>query len=143
VSRAPEPTADAISVMRGSAAETTITANDPNSTSHSYAITTPPLTGAAAVNSEGVVRVCADPGVAGTDNVTVTVTDTTATTRTAAITIPITIEDTASPAASCDVNAFGDTGSGGGCCDSGGGAPGTAIPLGIALALLLNRRRAR
>jgi endonuclease G len=143
VAHAPEPTADPLMMERGSADETMITANDPNSTSHTYAIKTQPMNGSAAVRADGTVRMCADPGVAGSDAVVVTVTDATNPARAVDMTIPVTIADTTSPASSCDANAFGSGTGGGGCCDSGGGAPGTAIPLAIALAALLGRRRLR
>ncbi|MDB4952805.1 MAG: Peptidase and chymotrypsin/Hap [Myxococcales bacterium] len=138
VARAPEPTADPIDVVRGDGAESMITANDPKSDAHTFAIATPPAHGSAVVRADGRVRVCTDPSVAGTDKVVVTVTDKADANRHVDVTIPIMIED-AAPGSNCDVNAFGGS-AGGGCCDSGRGAGG-AIPLSIVVLMVLRRRR--
>src|SRR5262245_61843655 len=73
VARAPEPTADPISVVRGQGGETMIAANDPKSHDHTFALTTPPAHGIAKVRDDGRVRVCADPTATGADSLTVTV----------------------------------------------------------------------
>jgi len=140
VARGPEPTADPIMVVRGNGAETVIAANDPKTGDHAFAIATPPAHGTAKVRDDGRVRVCADPAATGMDAVTVTITDANDSQRALALTIPIAIED-GTPAATCDPGAFSvDEG---GCCDSGHGAAGTSIPLGIAVAAILRRRRLR
>lgn len=142
VARGPEPAADPIMAVHGDAGETTITANDPKSEAHTYAITTPPAHGTAKVRDDGRVRVCTDPtAAAGSDAVTVTVTDADHADRAVAMTIPITIADGTAPA-SCDVDAFSD-GDGGGCCEaSGGGAGSIPLALGV-LALVIRSRRGR
>lgn len=139
VARGPEPTFGPLVAVRGHAAETQIDANDPKSESHTFALTTPPANGTAKVTEDGRVRVCTNPGVAGPDSMVVTITDTTTAGRALAVKIPITIND-GTPAESCDVDAFENDGSGGGCCDSGRSANGSVV-LGIALAAVLRRRR--
>ncbi|MBA3503957.1 MAG: serine protease [Myxococcota bacterium] len=135
VRRAPEPTAEPITAVRGHAGETKIEHNDPKSKDHSFAITTPPVAGAAAVRSDGRVRVCTSDMV-GAASVVVTVTDKNNPARTADIKIPITAED-GEAGEDCDPNDFGD---GGGCCDSGRSAGG-ALPLALGVLAMLRRRR--
>ena len=72
VTRGPEPTSGPISAVRGNAGETTVVPNDPKETQHTFAITLPPSHGEARVRDDGRVRVCTDPGVAGTDTMAVT-----------------------------------------------------------------------
>ena len=136
VRHAPEPTAEPIVAVRGHAGETKITHNDPKSKSHSFAVTTQPLAGTAAVRSDGRVRVCTKDDIVGADSVVVTVTDKNNAARTAEIKIPITAED-GDPGSDCDPNDFGD---GGGCCDSGRSAGG-AVPLALGVLAMLRRRR--
>ena len=74
----PEPElAEPLIGIRGDAAEGLIIHNDPKSDSHTFAITTQPTKGAAAVRSDGSIRVClgadATPGVDESVVVTVTV----------------------------------------------------------------------
>ncbi|HVK86683.1 MAG TPA: trypsin-like serine protease [Kofleriaceae bacterium] len=139
VSRGPEPIFEPLAAVRGHAAETQIEPNDPLSEQHTYAITTPPTKGTAAMTTDGRVRVCTDPAMAGTDSMVVTITDATKPDRALAVTLPITIGDGA-PADSCDPTAFESTD--GGCCDSGRSADGSIV-LGIGLAAVLRRRRRR
>lgn len=139
IGRGPEPTYAPLSAVRGNAAETQITANDPRSEGHTFAITTAPKFGKAAIKDDGSVRVCTDPGVAGEDSMVVTITDTTDATRALAIKLPITILDGAA-GSGCDPNDFG--GDGGGCCDAGRSAGGS-IPLGLGVVALVLRRRRR
>jgi secreted trypsin-like serine protease len=145
VTRGPEPSADPLMAIHGDAAETTITANDPKSDSHTYAVTTQPAMGTAAVRADGTVRVCVDPAApAGADTVGVTITDSTNAARALEMTIPIAILD-GQAGKDCDPNAFGaDTGKdGGGCCSTGGGnARGIPLALGVAALVLRRRRRA-
>jgi endonuclease G len=136
VRRAPEPTAEPIIAVRGHAGETKIVHNDPKSKDHSFAITTPPVAGSAAVRSDGRVRVCTKDDIVGADSVVVTVTDKKNPARTADIKIPITAED-GDAGSDCDPNDFGD---GGGCCDSGRSAGG-AVPLALGVLAMLRRRR--
>lgn len=142
VARGPEPAADPIMAVHGDAGETMITANDPKSMKHTYAITTPPAHGTAKVRADGTVRVCTDPAAAaGSDAVVVTVTDADHTERAVPMTIPITIEDGTAPK-SCNVDAFSG-GDGGGCCETGGGGTGS-IPLALGvLAVVIRSRRGR
>ena len=142
VARGPEPSADPIAAVRGDGGETFITANDPKSMNHTYAITTPPAHGTAAVRGDGRVRVCTDPVAAGSDAVGVTITDAGDPTRAIELAIPITIED-GTPGSSCDVDAFSV--GGGGCCDAGGDPRGTlvlAVIVAIGPIRLRGRRRA-
>ena len=138
VRRAPEPTAEPITAVRGHAGETQIVHNDPKSKDHTFAITTPPLAGTAAVRGDGRVRVCTAEGVAGADSVVVTVTDKNNPMRTASVKIGITIED-GDPGSNCDADSFDE---GGGCCDSGRSAGG-ALPLSLGVLAFLIRRRRR
>jgi endonuclease G len=140
VARGPEPTADPIMATHGDAGETVIDANDPKTDAHTFAITTPPAHGMAAVTSAGRVRVCTDPAATGSDAVTVTVTDSAHADRAVPITIPIAIADGAAPK-SCDVNAFSED-AGGGCCDSGHGGGSIPLALGV-LAVVIRSRRGR
>jgi uncharacterized protein (TIGR03382 family) len=134
VTHGPEPTAPAITVTVGDAAQTTITANDPKSSKHSYAITTMSMYADARVRDDGTVRVCAKNAV-GMTSIGVTVTDENDPNRAVAMTIPIAIQDGDAPS-DCDVEDF----DGGGCCDSGHSGCGS-LPLGLAVLLLLRRRR--
>lgn len=137
VARGPEPDADPIVAVHGDGGDTQIHVNDPRSTAHSFAITSPPAHGTAQVRGDGAVRVCVDPAAApGDDGLTVTITDTAHPGRALALAIAIQIADGTAPA-SCDLSAF-DTG--GGCCDAGGSAGG-ALPLAIGVLALITRRR--
>ncbi|MFN0252783.1 MAG: trypsin-like serine protease [Kofleriaceae bacterium] len=136
IARGPEPTFGELVSVRGGAAETTIDANDPKSDSHSFEITTPPMYGTAKVLSDGRLRVCTDPGVAGADQVTVTITDTQDTSRSIFVTLPITIRD--GTPESCDIDDFEE----GGCCSIGGGrGAGGSFLLALAVLALLRRKR--
>jgi len=140
VTHGPEPTAEAITAIKGGAGETSIDANDPKSEKHTFAITTQPAHGMAAVNATGRVRVCTDATATGSDSVTVTVTDSTDTMRAVPLSIPVTAMDGSAPA-SCDPNAFSEDG--GGCCETGGGGTGS-IPLALGvLAVVIRSRRGR
>ena len=136
VSRGPAPSASAITATPGNAGETFITDGDPTSTSHTYAITTPPAMGTANVRDDGRVRVCTDPAASGSDSVVVTVTDAMNTTRAVPLTIPIVIAN-GTPGSNCDVDTFSV---GGGCCDAGGDPVGTLV-LSMIVPFGLHRRR--
>ncbi|MDQ3298718.1 MAG: trypsin-like serine protease [Myxococcota bacterium] len=141
VARAPEPTAELITAVRGHAGEVSIVHNDPKSEDHSYAITVPPMHGKAKVREDGRVRVCTNDNVAGGDSMVVSVTDKADPKRTVATKISILIED-GDAGSGCDVDAFGSD-EGGGCCDSGR-SPAGALPLALGvLAVLVRRRRRR
>lgn len=136
VERGPAPAADAIAVVRGHGAETSIAVNDPRSKEHAFAIAAPPARGVAKVRGDGRVRVCADPQAEpGDDAVTVTVTDRCDRGRALDVRIPIQILD-GEPDAACSVDDFD-----GGCCDSGRGAGGS-LPLALGVLAVLRRRRA-
>jgi len=134
VAHGPHPTADAISAVTGGLGTTTIETNDPSSSDHHFAITTPPAAGKAAVSEQGDVRVCAGQAT-GSDAVTISVTDANNSTRTLSLTIPIAVTAGAG-SGTCDVNAFPS----GGCCDVGGSPSGSAM-LVLVVGLLLVRRR--
>ncbi len=136
VGRGPEPTFGPLSSVRGGAAETTIDANDPKSESHTFTVTKQPMYGTAKVLSDGHIRVCTSPDVAGNDQLTVTITDNEDKSRSIFITMPITILD--GEPENCSLEDFGD----GGCCSTSHGATGS-IPLSLALLVILRRRRRR
>lgn len=141
VEKGPGPEAEPLSVVRGTSAETQIVTNDPKAgATHTYAIAQQPGYGRAAVNADGVVRVCPNSDVVGGDSVKVTVTDAADPSRTLTMTIGVDIID-GDPADSCDENAFGEE-DGGGCCDTRRGAQGS-IPLVLFVAAMLRRRRRR
>lgn len=150
VTRGPEPTLDQqLIAIRGDAGEAQIDHNDPKAgASHTFAITTPPSKGQAAVSASGVLRVCvaqdATPG--DTDSVVVTVADSSDPNRSVAKRFTISVAANDPETAPCDPTAFG-AGDGGGCCDSGGrGAGGSAVLSLLALGMLLTpplRRRRR
>jgi uncharacterized protein (TIGR03382 family) len=133
----PTPEAMPIMATRGNPGETTITDNDPKSDAHTYAVTTPPQYGRAAVSEGGVLRVCANKDVVGMDAVTVTVTDKNDATRSVALTVPINIVN-GDAGDDCDPEAFGDDG--GGCCSASRDASGS-ISLAAFVLLVLRRRR--
>ena len=145
VFRGPEPTAEKIVAIRGGADETLVLANDPKSTTHTFAITTPPQRGTAAVREDGVLRVCvnkdAPPG--DTDFVVVTATDTNDPTRKVAGKIQIGVGMNEPIDGPCDPNAFETGAEDGGCCDAGRGRFTGAGPLSLAVLLLVLRRRRR
>lgn len=132
----PGPSADSIKAVRGRGSETTITANDPKANAkHTYAIAAQPGNGTAAVNGDGVVRVCPKSNVIGDDTVVVSVTDAADPMRTLLLTIPILTQD-GEPEDDCDPTDFG----GGGCCDTRRSATGW-LPLALFVLVTLRRRR--
>jgi len=138
LTRGPEPTAELITVTGGGAGETMIEHNDPKQgATHTFEITTPPMYAKAAVRADGLVRVCGAPGVVGGDELIVTVTDKADPTRTLPAKVQVLMQDGDS-AGDCDPEAFGDDG--GGCCDTRRSASGS-LPLGLAVLLVLRRRR--
>lgn len=134
--RAPGPTAEPIMAVRGRGSETKIVTNDPKAgAKHTFAITTQPAYGTAAVSSSGTVRVCPQKDVVGDDAVVVSVSDAADPARTLSLRIPVVIAD-GDPEDDCDPTDFG----GGGCCDTRRSATGS-IPLALIIALVLRRRR--
>ena len=136
IARGPEPTFEPLVAVRGHAAETTIAPNDPLGGEHTFAITTPPAYGKAAIREDGSLRVCTDAGVAGSDAIVVTITDKGDSTRALTVRMPIEITD-GDAGSGCDPEDFGETG---GCCDAGRSATGS-VPLAAAVLLMLRRRR--
>jgi uncharacterized protein (TIGR03382 family) len=137
VARGPTPEALPIATTRGEAGETTIAANDPKSSDHTFHIVAQPDHGKAAVSESGTVRVCPARDVIGDDLVVVGVTDAHDASRTLTVPIPITIA-AGTPPDDCDETAFGDDA--GGCCDSGRGTGGS-IPVALFVLGVLGRRR--
>ncbi len=134
--RTPGPTADPITAVRGRGTETKVTPNDPKTgAEHTFAISTQPGSGTAAVNSDGVVRVCPKSDVIGDDSLTVAVSDKADPMRTAYVRVPVTIVD-GEPEGDCDPTDFG----GGGCCDTRRSASGS-LPLALFVVFGLRRRR--
>ncbi len=137
VERGPTPVADSMAVVRGTPGESPIRINDPKETRHTFEIVKQPMYGRAAVSDSGVVRVCPNSDVTGSDNLTVKVTDASDPARTLDVVVGISVED-GDPDDDCDPTAFGDDG--GGCCDTRRSAEGS-IPLVMFVALALRRRR--
>jgi len=137
IAHGPEPKLGTIHAVPGGGGETTITANDPKSRSHSFTITTPPAQGIAAVrDSDGRVRVCIDAAAGpGTDSMVVTIADANDPNRALDVTVPIVIAAGSPPATACDPEAFSVDA--GGCCDAGSG-PSALAP---AVLLLLRWRK--
>ncbi len=134
VAHGPEPMFDPL-VPDATGGSTTIAANDPASDKHTFAITTMPANGMAAVRDDGEVKVC--PTAAGDDSLVVTITDSTNPMRTLAVTVKYTATAAASK---CSLDGF--AGDDGGCCSGGRGRTGSAM-LAIGLGVILLRRRAR
>jgi secreted trypsin-like serine protease len=139
VARGPEPALEApLTAPRNGGVVATIAADDPQTSSHRFAIATQPAHGTAAVHDDGVIHVCiAADAPAGSDAVTVNITDAADATRTIAAVFPIAIDDAAG--SGCEVSAF-DGATGGGCAASGGASVGVAVVVGGWLA---RRRRRR
>jgi len=130
------PTFGTITAVRGHGGETSIEVNDPRSTKHAFAIATQPEHGAAAIRSDGRIRVCTDPDAPpGGDAVTVKITDRDNRDRAIDVQIPVVIED-GDPGTDCSLDAFD-----GGCCDGGRGPRGS-LPLALGVLYALRRRRA-
>ncbi|HEY4055058.1 MAG TPA: serine protease [Kofleriaceae bacterium] len=141
VMKGPMPTWDALHAPRGGAADTHIDANDPSSSKHTFAITTPPKFGMAAVHNNGDVRVCTGADVTGPDTMTVTIADANDSTRKLLVVMPINIENADAPA-SCSLDDFG--GDGGGCCSSSGHPAGSlALSVGVLALIERSSRRRR
>ncbi len=145
VTRGPEPTLEEpLIAIRGDAGEAKILHNDPKAgASHTFAITTQPAKGAAAIRADGTLRVCvaADATPGDTESVVVTVTDSADPGRSVASRVTISVAGNEAVPGTCDPNAFGE-GEGGGCCDSGGkGAGGSALLSLFALVMFRRRRR--
>lgn len=138
VGRGPEPTLDApLAAVKGHAAEAQLTANDPIGEGHTFAITTPPAAGSAAIRADGLLRVCAGP-TAGADTIGVTITDKANPARALTVTLPVTIAE-GEAGADCDPADF-QISDEGGCCEAGRGAGGS-LPLALGVLVALRRRR--
>ncbi|MEO8549118.1 MAG: trypsin-like serine protease [Kofleriaceae bacterium] len=137
LARGPEPTPRLLAGVPGGPVEVHLDANDPLGDDHSYALTTPPAHGRAAVRDDGEVRVCLDAS-ASPDSLTVTITDKHDSTRKLDWVMQIQ-PMTGEVPASCDPDAF--TGEeAGGCCDAGRN-PGGSLPLALGVLIVLRRRR--
>lgn len=137
VGRGPEPSAPAIEAVSGGGGETDITVNDPVSDDHRFAIPGQPAGGAAAVNDDGEVKYCANPGFTGTDTVGVEITDASDPDRKVIVEIPVAVM-AGTPPDDCSID-FG-----GGCCSAGTPlSAGGAAPAIVVGAVLLRRRRRR
>jgi secreted trypsin-like serine protease len=141
VTRGPEPAVDPIVAVHGDGGETRIAVNDPATSAHHFEITTPPAHGMARVRGDGAIRVCTDAAAAaGDDTMTVKITDANHDGRALSIAVPIQIQDGTPSTMPCDLSAFAPDD--GGCCETGRGGAGGAIPLTIGvLALVMRRRR--
>ncbi|HEY4243061.1 MAG TPA: trypsin-like serine protease [Kofleriaceae bacterium] len=141
ITHGPTPSAEtALDVMQGGGDNTQLDANDPKSTMHTYSVMTQPTNGTAAVNDQGVLRVCANSDApTGTDSVTLVATDSTNEMRVVAFTLPITIE-AGSASGSCDPSDFSGS-DGGGCCSSSRGAGGSVLLAFGVVALVMRKRR--
>ena len=139
MARGPEPTPNALTGVPTGPIEVHLDANDPVSEDHTFAITTPPAHGTAAVRDDGELRICVD--ASGTpDTIGVTITDKHDSSRALAWMMPIAAISGDAPA-SCDANAFSAADSGG-CCDAGR-SPAGSVPLALGVLIVLRRRRLR
>jgi hypothetical protein len=139
LARGPEPSPRVLVGVPTGPVEVHLDANDPLSDDHSYALTTPPAHGTAAVREDGQVRVCLDASAAP-DSLTVTITDKKNANRKLDWVIQIQPMSGEAPA-SCDPNAFSGE-EGGGCCDAGR-SPAGALPLALGVLIVLRRSRVR
>lgn len=145
VAHGPEPTAERVVAIRGDAGETSIVANDPKGTSHSFTLTTPPARATAVVREDGRVRVCvnADAPPGDSDSFVVTVADKADPTRAIQTKVGIAVAENEPVDGPCDPNAFDDGGGDGGCCDSGRGGISGSATLSLFVVLVVLRRRRR
>jgi endonuclease G len=137
IARGRDPSFEPIEITVGAGAQTRITANDPSSTRHRFAIAAGPARGTAAVDDKGTVHMCATGRGEGTDRIVVEITDATNSARRIYTTVPVTIHDGVDDGG-CELPEEGGCGCQGG---PGGGAGAAAI---FALAFLgraLGRRR--
>lgn len=145
VSRGPAPVlAEQLLGIRGDAAEAVVDANDPKAgTSHTFEVSMQPTKGQAAINADGVLRVCiaqdAMPG--DTDSVVVKVTDKADPNRFVTSRLRISVAANEPVSGTCDPMAFGSGDDGGGCCDSGGSGVGGSAALSLIALVVLRRRR--
>jgi MYXO-CTERM domain-containing protein len=135
IARGPEPEFAPIEITVGEGARTKISANDPFSKKHSFAVAAPPTRGSAAISADGTLRMCATGKGAGTDRVVVEVTDKTKPSRKILVWVPVTIADGVDDGG-CELPDEGGCGCQGG---KGHGAP--AGVLGLLALLVLRRRR--
>lgn len=138
MARGPEPAPRILMGVPGGPVEQHVDANDPVSDDHSYALTTPPAHGTAAVRADGQLRVCLD-GSQQPDSVTVTITDNHDANRKLDWVIQIQPVSGEAPA-TCDANAFTGAEDSGGCCDAGR-SPAGSLPLALGVLIVLRRRR--
>jgi len=138
MARGPEPTPRDLMGVPTGPVEVKLEANDPLSNDHTFALTTPPAHGTAAVRADGEVRVCLD-GSQMPDSLTVTITDQKDSTRKLDWVMSIMPISGDAPK-SCDPNAFEGGSDSGGCCDAGR-SPGGSLPLGLGVLIVLRRRR--
>ncbi|MDQ6993779.1 MAG: tandem-95 repeat protein, partial [Mariprofundus sp.] len=102
----PLPTAVAITTAMNTAASSQVTANDPNAgDTHTYAVSTPPVSGTAVVSGSGMVSYTPNTAFSGTDSLAITVTDQ------GGLTGSVTIAITVNAAANQAPVAVNDTGS--------------------------------
>lgn len=88
--RAPSPTAPAIVTTANTAASSQVMVNDPDAgQAHTFAVSTPPANGTAAVNSTGVVTYTPRAGFTGSDSVMITATDNGSPPRSGTVTIRV------------------------------------------------------
>lgn len=138
VARGPEPSVETLVAVAGNGGDAKIDINDPSTGNHVLEIVTQPAHGEAAARSDGAVRMCAAADApAGADSFVVRITDAKRAARTLDITVPVEIQAGAAATTPCDVTDFPDDG---GCCDAGRRRVG-AIPLSLAVLVVLRRRR--
>ncbi|HEX7703392.1 MAG TPA: trypsin-like serine protease [Kofleriaceae bacterium] len=137
MARGPEPSPSTLSGVPTGPIEVHVDANDPLSDDHTFAITTPPAHGTAAIRDDGELRICLDSSAAP-DSIGVTITDKHDGSRALEWLMPITVTSGDAPAA-CNANAFSSAESGG-CCDAGG-SPAGSLPLALGVLIMLRRRR--
>jgi len=144
VTRGPEPALEEpLIAIRGTAGEALVVHNDPKAgATHTFTITTQPVKGQAAVNTDGTLRVCvnADATPGDTESVVVKVTDAADPSRSVTKRFVLSVAGNEPASGTCDPNAFGASDDGG-CCDSGGQGAGGAGALSLIALVALRRRR--
>ncbi len=140
IGRGPEPTFDPIEIAVGEGARTRISANDPLSEKHRYAIAVPPARGTAKIDDDGDLSLCATGAGAGEDQIIVEVTDARAPSRKTYVTVPVTIADGVDDGG-CELPDDGGCGCQGG--SAGGSLGGVLLALAALIALPRSPRRPR
>lgn len=126
IARGREPELDPLDLSVGAGDQTRISANDPRSTRHRFAIAAGPRRGSATIDSSGNLRMCATGKGAATDRIVVEITDANDPSRQIYTTVPVTIRDGVDDGG-CELDEGG--------CGCQGGGPGSGAGAALLLAL--------